>query len=433
MAKREKRGRFRSVFAKSRASAAARECLDELLDIPGVDGAVSVEVGGWNSSAECAGVAIWKLYSGFVKRLHFAHNGVRSSLTVTAFAVAAPAQAQFAAIRMHAPEMTGSTINAVSGGMAGGAAQIGIYVPPILWNSLNSSAWVSLAPASVTSSSQVTGMAGSQQAGDWFGHAAIWSGSAASLVDLNPSGAIGSIAYSTTGTVQGGYAVVDPSGNPYAAMWTGSAQSWVNLHPLGATRSIVYAVNGNLQGGEVLQTGANGYYRPVLWSGSAASIVNLQPVPNSSGSVRGMWGDQQVGWVERAGLSQRAAIWNGTAASFRDLHPPWSGTSYAYATCGSAQVGTCNVPGLGGLRACIWFGSSDSFLNLSQFLPPGYSDSAATCVEFVNGSYTIGGWALRISTNQPEAFIWKGVPAPGTMLVLSIACVPRRRRSGFQR
>ena len=126
-----------------------------------------------------------------------------------------------------------------------------------------------------------------------------------------------------------------------------------------------------------------------------------------------MHGDQQVGTINSLPTGLHAAIWSGTAQSFRDVHPFTNQGSFSqlFATCGSAQVGLYNRGT--GVKPGIWFGSRDSFLDLYQFLPPGAGESAALCVEEVNGVFTVGGYA-RYGVNY-RPFVWVGVPAPSSV------------------
>jgi hypothetical protein len=55
----------------------------------------------------------------------------------------------------------------------------------------------------------------------------MWSGSAASWVDLHPAGALESVAIATSGSQQVGYAWFGAWDR--ASLWSGSAASWVDL------------------------------------------------------------------------------------------------------------------------------------------------------------------------------------------------------------
>lgn len=110
----------------------------------------------------------------------------------------------------------------------------------ILWRGTADS-WVNLNPAGVNSSTAF-GVSGGEQVGSVQivseDHAALWHGSAESFVDLNPPlGELsGSYARGVYAGQQVGYVYVRqrPNGDapPHAALWSGTAASWVDLHKL---------------------------------------------------------------------------------------------------------------------------------------------------------------------------------------------------------
>ena len=107
------------------------------------------------------------------------------------------------------------------------------------------------------------GVAGGSQVGQGYGpstgnnaHALLWSGTAASMVDLNPTGFNNSYAWGNSVTNQVGYGSGIGSGNnDHALLWSGTAASAIDLHPSGFTRSYAHGVFGTRQVGEGL-TGA---------------------------------------------------------------------------------------------------------------------------------------------------------------------------------
>ena len=75
-------------------------------------------------------------------------------------------------------------------------------------------------------------------------HASLWSGTAASWVDLNPNGATTSEAWDVRGGQQVGRALVTGLGW-HASVWSGSASSWLDLHaflPAGFVESQARAI-----------------------------------------------------------------------------------------------------------------------------------------------------------------------------------------------
>jgi hypothetical protein len=338
---------------------------------------------------------------------------------------AAPALGQWQAISLHTPEMVWSQAlgtwgsSQVGYGLHGPLARI----QPFLWSS-SSSSWISLAP--LPSDSGIAYAAwGNQQGGQLNGRASVWSGSAASHVDLHPSFALASEVF---GMKEGQQVGTTWNGqNLHAALWTGSATSAVSLHPTAQMRSFARATDGTLQGGSIFNQTEG--YQAVIWAGSVQSMVNLTPEPNRMGEVQGMVPGQQVGYAQIIGSSMRAALWSGTPESFVDLHPPGAGLSRAYATIGSVQAGYANTAAYG-ITAGIWFGTAESFFPLAPFMPPGYGQSVAYSISEHDGFYYIGGRA-RGPSGQDEAFLWIGpVPSPGVLPVFAFASayVARRRR-----
>lgn len=103
--------------------------------------------------------------------------------------------------------------------------------------------------------------------------AALWSGTAASLVDLTPAGAINAQARGIHGNEQVGWV------DGHAAMWHGTSASFLDLDPGTGIGSTALATNGIQQVGYL---GAGQRSRPCVWSGSAASIIDLyQFVPSN--------------------------------------------------------------------------------------------------------------------------------------------------------
>jgi len=119
------------------------------------------------------------------------------------------------------------------------------------------------------------GINGSQQVGVGYGsatgdeyHALLWNGTAASYVDLNPSGFTSSGANGTNGTQQvGGGSGSATGGQGHALLWNGSANSYVDLHqflPEGFANSGATGIDsyGNIVGCAYDNLG---YNRAILW------------------------------------------------------------------------------------------------------------------------------------------------------------------------
>jgi hypothetical protein len=83
----------------------------------------------------------------------------------------------------------------------------------------------------------------------------------------------------------------------HALLWSGTAASVVDLHPVGFAASRAGGVWGNRQVGYgVPQTDSNDIsWRALLWSGTAESVVNLHPAGFRWSCASDTWGVWQVG------------------------------------------------------------------------------------------------------------------------------------------
>ncbi len=172
-----------------------------------------------------------------------------------------------------------------------------------------------------------------QQAGSANTHAALWNGTAESMVDLNPSfwdqSAVTGIAngqqvgwasrHTLCGECGGGTTSIY-SQRPF--LWSGSAASAIDLTPfnLGFGAGQALGTDGVQQVGYAQQVlGANAFSGPyaMVWSGTANSAVNLNPIGSIESQAKAVFGGQQVGY----GFAHHALLWTGSAASFVDLHP----------------------------------------------------------------------------------------------------------------
>ncbi|MFN0131982.1 MAG: hypothetical protein ACKVW3_05560 [Phycisphaerales bacterium] len=239
-------------------------------------------------------------------------------------------------------------------------------------------------------------MTASHQVGELNSHASLWSGTPQSRVELSEAA---SAALAIAGNQQVGWTFAGIY--EFAAMWRGSSASYVNLHPTGALTSVATATDGTLQGGYVAYGGGTSI-QAVLWNGSSTPIAFLNP-PASSSRVLGMVPGQQVGWTQFVEQNTHAALWSGSAESWIDLNPAGSVRSVAHATAGSVQAGLYYTPGSSFSRACVWYGTPESVVNLHALLPPGYLNSVAYAVSVVDGITYVGGIATR-DFQRTEAF-----------------------------
>ncbi|MBX3389705.1 MAG: hypothetical protein KF691_09655 [Phycisphaeraceae bacterium] len=256
---------------------------------------------------------------------------------------------------------------------------------------------------------RVNGAAGNTQGGDIEGEAGIWSGTAQSWVNLQPSFATSSTIFGVSENQQGGRAAVpfENTFQSHACLWRGSAASWVDLHPSVGDYSQVNAVaEPNMQGGYFSYP--NQIWHAALWRGTKASFVDLNPAGATASEIRAMTATQQGGTTRGASGNDQAALWSGTAQSVVSLH---SGGNFGSAVNG--MVGDMQVGSLGdvvGLKATMWKGTAASRHNLHQYLPSNYKSSFAMCIWTDGISILIGGSGTNMSAGGPfgrnEAVLW---------------------------
>jgi len=221
---------------------------------------------------------------------------------------------------------------------------------------------------------EATATCGGQQVGHGdrysYWHALLWRGSAGSVVDLNPSGFTSSEALGTSGLEQVGFGI-PATGGGHALLWHGSADSVVDLNPNGFVGSRALGASGREQVGwgaiKVDIPEALGMtHHALLWHDSAESVVDLTPPGFIDSQATSTYGGQQVGsgYSLRTG-TMHALLWRGSAASVVDL----GSGSIAKGTNGKEQVGWAND------HAVLWRGSAGRMVDLHAFLPPGFAQS----------------------------------------------------------
>ncbi len=189
--------------------------------------------------------------------------------------------------------------------------------------------------------SYCTGVQGGQQVG--FGerpvytvttqHAMMWNGAAATAVDLHPAAYAYSKAMGVAYGQQVGYAstfhyplgdYVGYQPGSHALMWTGTAASVVDLHPVGYDASQALATNGIQQGGWAY-IALTPTQHAMIWSGSATNFLDMHPAGFNDSRITAMTADKQVGdgWIGpigQPGSVRHALVWSGTADSVVDLN-----------------------------------------------------------------------------------------------------------------
>jgi hypothetical protein len=228
-------------------------------------------------------------------------------------------------------------------------------------------------------------------------HAGYWTGTASSFINLKPSSVPVAFIEDSDGVQQGG---ATGGANPHAALWEHSAGSWVDLHPAGATQSYVDGVHNGIQTGRAF---INNQWHAGYWTGTAGSWVDLHPAGSVLSWARAVHDGLIVGSSQFA--STNALLWTGSAESYINLHPAGASQSVASGIRGGQQVGWATFNGDN--HAALWSGTAASFVDLHAFLPSRFSESLARGICHVGSNTFIVGEAKDSATGRNEAVMWK--------------------------
>ncbi len=212
----------------------------------------------------------------------------------------------------------------------------------------------------------------------------------------------------------------------HALLWSGTADSIVDLNPSGFVFSSASATDGNQQVGFVVTVPRMNILHAMLWSGTAASAVDLNPSGFGYSRALGVGGGQQVGLgIVNGGLQFQfhALLWAGTANSGVDLNPDGFNTSSATATNGIQQVGGGELIGDSGGHALVWSGTAASAVDLQNELPSTDSWQFSTATS-IDESGNIFGLA-NDDAGSLFAVEWSPVPEPASavLVVIGIAII----------
>jgi hypothetical protein len=283
-----------------------------------------------------------------------------------------------------------------------GAVTIAGNTHASLW-STSAESWVDLNPQGAISSIAY-GTDGKQQVGAVSvgdaTHGALWAGSAASWIDLSPPGSVTTVVRGVSSGQQVGFATI--GAKPHASLWTGSANSWVDLSPAGTSASSLSATNGVNQVGTATVGGTD---HAGLWTGTASSWVDLHPTGATASAALGMSDNRQVGYAVVNG-STHASLWLSTPLLWMDLNPAASTYSMAVGTDISQQVGFATVGGV--VRASLWTnGFANSWVDLSASLPPQYTGFTSWAYSISSDALgtVVVGYALR--SGGTDVVIWE--------------------------
>jgi hypothetical protein len=337
------------------------------------------------------------------------------------FAFAPKASAQYTVTYLNPASYSASQAMGASGGVQGGSATLGANSHAVIWTGSASSA-VDLNPSGF-SASYINALFGAHPSSTTEGgygvkgvndHALLWSGTAASSQDLNPSGYANSQINGLSASNQVGYGN-KAFGQNHALLWKGSAASVVDLHPSGFSASAAFGTDGANQIGYGDRLGFN---HALLWSGTADSAVDLNPNGYTETYGSGVDGNTEVGtgYGAATGNHTTAILWHGSASSVVDLQPAAFKSSQAWAVSGNEEVGWAwSSPANNDMHAYLWHGTAASAINLQSFLSSDYTTSLAFGIDASNGD--IVGMAYNNRLGREEAVIWAPVPEPNGLTV----------------
>lgn len=325
---------------------------------------------------------------------------------------------------------------AAGGQVVGGSQDANGNNLALLWTADGSA--VNLHPSGFTYSVALA-TNGTQQGGwgqiNGNNHALLWSGSATSVIDLNPSGYDGSALSGIGGGQQVGLAYGPTTiALQHAMIWAGTAASAVDLNPAGMDSSVAYATDGLHQVGNIFSHTFTDGSHAALWSGTAGSAVDLNPswLADGGSGAYGIGRNQQVGfgYGNVTGIADHALLWSGTADSAVDLNPSPSFNSIAYGTNGVYQVGSAiSTPHY---HAYLWNGTATSAIDLQSYLPPDvtWTESYAYTIDSSNNIYGVA-YGTQNGNNVIDAVEWTVTPEPTTLPILALCglgLLARRRQ-----
>ncbi len=166
-------------------------------------------------------------------------------------------------------------------------------------------------------------------------NAALWRGSRNSLVLLHPKNAVVSVANGTDGVRQVGYAGYDirvrqeaAKGNKdqrfnYAFVWSGTAASGINIHPypvngqlgVNLTQSYALGVNGGWivgYAGDPTKSGTPAYSHAIVWAADLSSYDLNAHLPVGFVGAQAVAVDAEgnvSGFIAKADGTRHAAVW----------------------------------------------------------------------------------------------------------------------------
>lgn len=208
-------------------------------------------------------------------------------------------------------------------------------------------------------------------------------------------------------------------GTTRAVMWHAAAHPDALPTPLhfgeATDKSVVWAIQGATATSPGQQVGAAGpdsaSLHAILWNGSATDHVDLHPDGATSSQAYAMSGNRQVGYVITPDGRYNAVMWQGTAASVVNLNPPGMEESLAWSIYDHWVVGDMYPPGgdINDRRAVLWnLDNIGTPIDLSAFLPDHYSFGRAQGIDGdAKGNLWIAGTAWNTDEKRLEAVTWQ--------------------------
>jgi hypothetical protein len=331
----------------------------------------------------------------------------RAFVLLSAWALAAPSQAQWTVTVLHP---AGSFESQAFGGH--GAVQVGREQSAganraCIWTGTAASK-VDLHPAGAVESRAFAADTGVQVGRVQTATqllASLWSGSAASWIDLHPAIALSSEALSVEGGIQVGTALMPLTFETHASMWHGSAGSWLDIHPaVSWAGSYANGIAGSQIAGSVLTT--LGSTHACTWRLPDLLWTDLAPMGGLASYCTATDGSHQAGGTYTPGPTGvlHASLWFGTSISWVDLHPASTFDSEALDVADGQQVGWTRT--LGVVHASLWSGTAASWEDLHAFLPTDYSSSRAQAIWTEGGVTHVAGFGSNTTTGRTEALMW---------------------------
>jgi len=112
---------------------------------------------------------------------------------------------------------------------------------------------------------------------------------------------------------------------------------------------------------------------------------------------------EHVGFMGPSQSDRKAVLWTGTPLRGVELSPIGSVSSWGQGIWRGEQVGYAVFSNQ---RAGIWSGTADSWVDLSVFLPAGFTLSNARGIWSDRFNTHVVGWGTNSATGRTEALLW---------------------------